>query len=268
MNHMALYPERPVFVCGVPKSGTTLVGQLLSNHSDLQTDFDIDPSIAFLKYVTSTMEDYFFFSEIPDTILAERDSYWKNNDHREWHLLNIEYFKRIHISYRAGAKRWGSSSCLTYLHRDILWKWFPEATFLMVMRDPRDQWCSFRHLHMREGIPDCWDHFVKYRRFSIPPRDEDPRFKFIEYHEVVSNPTIVFDTLGLTVPENYLNGIRDVFIGRTKGNRADINNELRSGNQMITSRVGRWKRDLSKEEIVKCSEAFPEECAYYDSLGL
>lgn len=268
MNHTVLSTEEPVFVCGVPKSGTTMVGQLLANHSDYQTDFDIDPSIEFLKYVAKTMDDYFFFSETPGTALGDRDKYWKDNDYAEWHLLNIEYFQGLHLSYRRGATRWGSSSCLTYLYRDMLWKWFPQATFLMVMRDPRDLWCSFRQLHMREGISDAWEHFLNYRGATIPPRDEDQRFKFIEYHEVVHNPKLVFDTLGLSVPENYLNGVRDIFVGRTKGDEQDTIDELESGKNIITSRVGRWKRDLSEAEIVKCMGAFPEECEYYDSLDL
>jgi hypothetical protein len=268
MSHTALSSEEPVFVCGVPKSGTTLVGQLLSNHPDFQTDFDIDPSIEFLKYVESTMNDFFFFSENSGTILGDRDKYWKDNDYAEWHLLNIKYFQGLHLSYRRGATRWGSSSCLTYLYRYMLWRWFPKATFLMVMRDPRDQWCSFRKLHMRAGIPNAWDHFLNYRGSTIPYRVDTPRFKFIEYHEVVYNPTIVFDTLGLCVPENYLNGVRDIFIGRTKGNQQEMTVELRSGQDMITSRIGRWKRDLNTDEIAKCLQAFPAECAYYDSLDL
>ena len=263
---MALSTERPIFVCGVPKSGTTMVGQLLSNHADLQTDFDIDPSIAFLKYVKANMEDYFFFSEIPGTILADRDKYWKADDFREWHLLNIDYFQRLHLSYRAGATRWGSSSCSTYQHRDMIWNWFPEAIFLIVNRDPRDQWCSFKQLHMREGITNPWNHFVNFRR-TVPVGESDPRLRFVEYHEVVDDPTIVFDILGLTVPENYLNGMRDVFIGRTKGNNQQgIEKDLQFGD-IITSRVGRWKRDLRMKEIVRCYKEFPNECSYYDTLN-
>ena len=60
---MELSTEEPIFVCGIPKSGTTMVGHLLSHHSDLQTNYDIDPASMFLRYVRDTMKDYFFFAE-------------------------------------------------------------------------------------------------------------------------------------------------------------------------------------------------------------
>jgi len=261
-----LSAEEPIFVCGVPKSGTTMVGQILANNPDLQTDSDIVPALDFIRHVEKTYKDFFFFNEQPGTILGDMDKYWTDNDYREWHLLNLEYFKSIHYSYRMGARHWGSSSPLCYQHTSLLWKWFPKAVFLMVMRDPRDQWSSFKHLHMRKGA-DSWKSF-NYCHVTLPSRGNNhPQIKFVEYHEVVHNPTIVFDTLGLSVPENCTKGMRDIFLCRTHGN-ADMIDELRRGTDMITSRIGRWKRDLNGDEIRRCTEAFPKECEYYDNLDL
>ncbi len=262
---MGLSSERPIFVCGVPKSGTTLVGRLLANHTDCRTDYDIDPSIRFLRYVRDTMDDYFFFSEPENSPMAAANEYWIKDDFRTWHLMNIEYYQQFHKSYRTGAPRWGSSSCYSHYHRKILWKWFPEAIFLIVRRDPRDHWCSFKHLYVNFEV-DQWDWFVESRG-RLPTVGEDERIQFVEYHEVVRDPTVIFDTLGLSVPENYLTGVRDVFLHRTRGSKvADWIGNVRSGEQLITSSIGRWKRDLSEEEIQRCVDTFPEECEYYDGL--
>jgi len=140
----------------------------------------------------------------------------------------------------------------------------------MVMRDPRDQWCSYKHLYITgvKNETEKWKRFVHEHKNTIPQRDEDPRIKFIEYHEVVHNPTMVFDILGLSTPENYLNNMEAVYIGRSNGDKVNSPaKELRGGSPIVTSRVGRWKRDLSAEEIQRCLETFPTECEYYDNVS-
>lgn len=262
--------DEPIIVCGIPKSGTTMVGHLLSHHPDLLTNYDIDVSTMFLSWLRKTMKDHFFFAERNNDAIGFESQYWMNNEMREWHLLNMEYFRGMHISYRVGAPRWGSSSCFTYYSRELLWTWFPKATLLMVARDPRDHWCSFKHLH----IVDCKDKESQWRRFvslykNLPARNEDPRMKFVEYHDVLRDPTIVFDILGLAAPENYLDGMEEIYYARTRG---DVEYKPKrtwqegDGNPMVQSRVGRWKRDLSEEEIQRCTEALPELCAYYDAV--
>ncbi len=268
MSHTALSTEEPIFVCGVPKSGTTMVGNLLANHSSAKTDYDIDISTAFLEYVIRSMKDYYFFKEQLHTPMEKANRFWNAEDHREWHLLNLRYFADLHQSHRSGSPRWGSSTTFTYIYRSLIWKWFPRATFLMVMRDPRDNWCSYKHLHVNgvKNETEKWNRFVHHHKNTIPRRDEDPRIIFIEYHEVVHNPTMVFDILGLSTPENYLNNMITVYLGRSNGDKVySPAKELREGSPMVTSRVGRWKRDLSVEEVTRCTETFPKECEYYDN---
>lgn len=267
MNIMtALSTEKPIFVCGVPKSGTTLVGQLLSNHPDVSIDYDVNATVPFLRYVQAMQSDFFFFSDIPTTPMGRQDAYWRKDGFRAWNLLNIEYFQGLHQSYsRHGVHRWGSSTCFSHVFRHTLWKWFPQAQFFVVMRDPRDHWCSFKYLHMPK-YPDRWNNFVRCVG-ELPGKGEDPRIKFVEYHEVVKNPTLVYDLLGLETPENYLDGVLEIFLGRTLGREPkEWVDDLREGKKLMTSRVGRWKRDLSEEEVQRCTEVFPETCEYYDDL--
>lgn len=265
MNPTALSTDRPIFVGGIPKSGTTLVGQLLSNHPDVSIDYDVNATILFFRYVEEMQKNYFFFTDNPNTPMGQQDAYWRKDGFRAWHQLNINYFRGLHQSYHKGSKRWGSSTCFTYTFRKTVWGWFPQAQFVMVMRDPRDHWCSFKYLNMPK-YPDRWKNFVRLTR-ELPDKTEDSRMKFVEYHEVVENPTLVYDVLGMEAPENYLDGVLEVFLGRTLGDNPKAwVDDLREGRKLVTSRVGRWKRDLSREEVQRCTEAFPEACEYYDDL--
>lgn len=247
-----------------------MVGKLLSSHSSMQTDYDIDISMDFLKYAANSRQNYYyFFNEHMHSPMEKANRFWNDDDNREWHLLNLRYFEDLHQSYKAGAPRWGSSTCYTFIHRQLIWKWFPKATFLMVMRDPRDHWCSYKHLHI-VGTDDTdesakWDKFVCHHKGLLPSRHEDPRIKFIEYHEVVRDPTMVYDMFELSVPENYLDNMLQVYLVRSLGGSGyNPVRELQNTNPMVTSRVGRWKNELSDEELRRCTEAFPELCKYYD----
>jgi len=248
--------ERPIFVGGVPKSGTTLVGQLLSNHSSISIDFDIDPTIHFLKYVKNVRRDCF------------SNMCWGNNEFRVWDEMNVDYFHKLHQSWKNQICRWGSSTCYTYLYRDIVCGWFPMAQFIIVRRDPRDLWCSYKQQH-NPYIPDPidrWNYFVT-RITNLPKPGNDKRIIQLEYHEVVRDPSIVFIALELDVPRNYTNGTRNVLFRRSLGLTSDEAIRAVCGNSIITSRVGRWRRDLSEEEIRRCNEVFPELCDYYDNVS-
>ena len=76
---------------------------------------------------------------------------------------------------------------------------------------------------------------------------------------------MVFDILGLSTPENYLNNMETVYLGRSNGDNAAAIKAMKETGPMVTSRVGRWKRDLSAEEVTRCMKAFPKECEYYDN---
>ena len=261
---MALSTEQPIFVCGLPKSGTTLVGQLLSNHPDIAIDYDIEAILHFLWYAKHTQEDFWFFAEPEHSIIDRSNEFWRANDWREWHLLNIDYFQKMHQGFRNGFPHWGNSTCFIYRHQDIIWSWFPRAKFAVVRRDPRDHWCSFKELYTPQH-PDKWEWFVKNHR-KLPPEGNDPRSITIEYHEAVRNPESVFESLGFLAPEHYLNGTMEVYLARSHGSSRDerrlaVQNRNTS---LVQSRVGRWKRELPPDEVRRCYETFPELCAYYD----
>jgi hypothetical protein len=217
------------------------------------------------------MKNFFFLKAA--TIMPLLDGnirYWHENDFENFHELNREYFTRMHQAWDKEV-RWGSSNNLQILYIDLIWRWYPKAEFIFLARDPRDNWSSFRsHLHPRSmsGEWDHWELFVdRFRRIRKIMKDlrDDPRTYTVEYHEVVHNPLLVYEMLGIEPPENYLENADIVLLGRSYGlTTPEALQVVRD--KIITTRVGRWKRDLSEEEVRKCTEAFPEECAYYDGI--
>ena len=211
-----------------------------------------------MRYVKTAQENLYFFAEPEHTPMHRANEFWRANDFHAWHWMNMDYFQKLHQSFREGVTHWGSSTCWTYLFRDIIWDWYPEAKIVFMHRDPRDQWASFKHLEL-PNHPDKFQYFKESMR-TIP---DDDRLIHLQFHEVVEDPKIVYQRLGFPVPRNYLHGVREVFLSRTQGTTAeDWQSEITVG--IVKTRVGRWRRDLTSNEIALVSVAFPELCAYYD----
>ena len=269
------YSHRPLFIAGMPKSGTSLIGNLLNNHPDFDLDFDNEAVPQFLAYASDLPKNMFFLNDGRDSEYLRRHvGHWRDNDCANLHELNRAYFTRLHLGWNSGL-RWGSCNPYQVFHMELTWRWYPDAEFVIVQRDPRDIWASYRHhRHYAEGKSldsENAAQWVQYVRLLQTVHDmcgrfgEDPRVHLVQYHHVVKDPELIYRLLGLEAPENYIENARTVLLGRSYGLSTDeLKDVAVNGDKILTSRVGRWKRDLTDEEISRVEGVFPMTCAFYD----
>ena len=94
------HSERPLFITGVPKSGTSIVANLVRNHPDFVIDFDNEAIQQFMWYVKKTMEDYFFLKAAKNLHpLEEQIVDWHENDFEVFRALNRAYFTQMHLVF-------------------------------------------------------------------------------------------------------------------------------------------------------------------------
>ena len=218
------------------------------------------------------MENFFFLKAANNIHpLEEQIVYWQDDNFRRFHEINKAYFTQMHLGWDSGL-RWGSSNSLMCYRYKLIWEWYPKAEWVFLQRDPRDNWASFRsHRHPYTedgGESEHWRLFVARSKQVNKIRDrlrDDPRVYCLQYHEVVNDPELVYRTLGITTPENYLDNGKEVLFDRSYGLTGPEAKEAME-KPIITSRVGRWKRDLNEEEIARCRKEFPNICAYYDEV--
>lgn len=116
----------PIFVTGLPRSGTTLVEQIISSHSHVSGAGEVDR-------LTRTCFELTFgnpgFSHIDD--------------------LSPDQIRDLASDYVAflndrvpGARCVSDKSLQTYLHLPLIWLAFPKAKVFVVRRDPRDNLLS------------------------------------------------------------------------------------------------------------------------------
>ena len=278
---MAHCSDRPLFVTGINKSGTTLVGNLVNNHPDFEINFDNEAVLQFLTYARRLLGNYFFrhadvnvspsSNEETTPVLDSPIVRLRNNDNQLFHEMSAQYFTMLHMNLEGGL-RWGSSTPMQSAFSDLIWRWYPKAEFLLVRRDPRDVWASFKTLYDPSTHNEPVAH---WRRFVVKMKSvfqhieqlrTDSRVHVVEYHEVVQRPSIVYKTLGISTPDDYLYNTDTVLYQRSNGMRRD-DFVAAKRNKVITTRVGRWRRDLTPLEIAQCFKEFPEMCDYYDEAS-
>ncbi|SNR65612.1 tetratricopeptide repeat-containing sulfotransferase family protein [Puniceibacterium sediminis] len=116
-------PLRPVFVTGMPRSGTTLVEQIIAAHSGVTGGGELAHALSLIVRGFATTTGITALSAIPDTRLAQ---------------LAQDYAALARRDTGAATGVITDKSIQNYLIYGYLHRAMPGARFIVVHRDPRD----------------------------------------------------------------------------------------------------------------------------------
>lgn len=121
-----IYPEPPIFVVGFPRSGTTLLEQILDAHPDLVT---LD-EVPLLERITASLprllgRAFRYPEDLPTLTLRER-------------ALLVEVWVRTADKVRPGPGRIVDKLPLNIAWIPLVQALFPDAPIVFAVRDPRD----------------------------------------------------------------------------------------------------------------------------------
>lgn len=121
--------DQPVFILGMPRSGTTLLEQILHAHPDVR-GIGEDPHLTSLIKDKSFMEP---FNNVP---------YLQRNTPVEKGVMSLQEMAEDHLAYIArkapGAKRVIDKAITNFFYAGILHLIFPKAYFIHIRRHPLD----------------------------------------------------------------------------------------------------------------------------------
>jgi hypothetical protein len=140
--------DRPVFIVGAPRSGTTLLRTLLDAHPQLaiaqETHWlirwadapgagDLDDPDGLARFWSAFTASACF----DRLLLDERTAIDRIRADGAVDLRGV--FRSLLVQYAevTGKPRWGEKTPAHHEHIDTLFDWFPDATVLFVVRDPR-----------------------------------------------------------------------------------------------------------------------------------
>jgi hypothetical protein len=189
----------PIFVGGLERTGTSLIYALLASH----------PNIAMSRRTNWWTFFYGRFGDLADDANLERclSTMLRYRRHRKLQpdvaRLRQEFadgprdYGRLfalleaHHAERLGKPRWGDKSLHTERHAETVYRHFPEARILHMVRDPRDRYASVvkRWKTVRGGVGAAtamWlDSVALGERNTARWPD---RYRIVRYEELASRP--------------------------------------------------------------------------------
>lgn len=241
---------RAVVVGGCGRSGTTLMRVILDTHPGICCGPE---SNLFLPQWPSTARQARRF-ELPEADVVQLLK--RSASQAEF----IDGFFQRYCQARDKA-RWAEKTPRNVLHLDFIFRHFPQARFIHMVRDGRDTVCSLRthprhkivdgevvKLNTWHPIEDCIERWVTDVGAGLRYRD-DPRYLEVRYEDLVASPrdTLmrVFAFLDERFDERVLN------YHEVQGQSRDATNfpqNPEATRALYTSAVQRWQKDLTADE--------------------
>ncbi len=265
------------FIVGPGRSGTTLLRAIL----DARPDTRIPGETHF--YTTYRIENiarYHFLTAANYATAAQRYSNWR---HVRYENLDWDRFREIAASLpprRGSILQAYLATCAehvgaTYMGEKTpghiralrrIWRDFPAARFVNVMRDPRDVAASYldHTLYARVFGDDVTRAVMKWIEAARIHRqvNSDPRYLMIRFEDLVAQPDQYLDAiqsfLGLPPEPGILRLYESAKLTLPNNpNHVNINRPISA------SRIAAWKTRLSKEDV-----AYVESFARKEMLAL
>ena len=178
----------PIFICGLPRSGTTLVEQIISSHSSVTGAGEVGHANVAIGRTIGTKEKKFIsLSEIqPEHLNKIGSDIWK--------YLTHHYPGKPHIT---------DKSIMTYRRMGLLKAAMPNCKFIIVRRDPCDNLLSIyrnrfvdnTHLYAY-NLEDLGAYYKQFVRIIDFWRNKMPEgFMEINYEDLINNPETYARTL-------------------------------------------------------------------------
>ena len=179
-QHPQVRDAAPIFVTGMPRSGTTLVEQIIASHSAMTNGGELGIG-----------------SRLSSKVIADEKSIHRvrDLDPSEIAKIGTDYAKYV-TERLPGATRITDKSITTYMHIGLLKLAMPRARFIVVRRDPRDNLLSMYKNKFPEGthpyaydMKDLAQYYTTFVELLEFWRERVPDWFYeINYEELVSNP--------------------------------------------------------------------------------
>lgn len=261
-------PDRPIFVVGCARSGTTLLQLMLHAHPRIA----IPPETRFL---TEAYEQRERFGDLRDPANVDALVDWifvdpKQRLVRDLHLDTEEVRRRAHeveptigtilglvlamYAERWDKPRWGDKRPSYFKRIDELLAMFPDAQFVHLIRDGRDCVASLQHMSWwGSGSIGAMQNWVAAMQVGARCRRRlrDDQFLELRYEDLVTEPRPQLQRLCTFLGEEFDEAMLtpEQIATEAVPERKRKRHHARTTDAVSEAAVGRWSGDLEPWEI-------------------
>jgi hypothetical protein len=250
----------PVFLAGSDRSGIGLLGESLNSHPQIsisrRTRFwslyyerfgDLsEPSN--LSQAVHTMMQYTRMRDLttdPDRVI--QDFQIPGADASYGRLLDLIQKQNL---MRVGKSRWGDKTLNAEHHADAIYREYPTARVIHVIRDPRDRYAS--QLHHRGASRGkvgagsaLWLSSVRSARRN--QRKHPESYKIVRYEDLASRPQETIEDVCHFLDEPF--DARMLTVSSQPWRDDDNHGVIGRNSGYVTTSIGRFGRDLAWRDI-------------------
>jgi hypothetical protein len=252
----------PIFVVGMPRSGTKLLRNILNNHSLIAiTPNDSHCIPYFYDNITKygNLKDFSnfkgFYNDFSTTLFFQRLTQ-RNDfiDDKSWYeaLDDWSYACIVEAFYRLYAQKqnkviWGDKTPSYLLHLPLLSSLFPKPKFIHIIRDARDYCLSINKTFNKSiyRAAQRWYDSIKKCRQDAKGLSNAEYFE-VHYEKLLDSPNQTLQEIChfLDIPYES-NMIR--LKKPTESKTIDARNSVR----ILQHNYGKWKKGLAEDSIIK-----------------
>lgn len=279
--------DRPLFICGHPKSGTSLLRALLDGHPQLVVY--PEESVFFRRYLPKAagkninqqleLADQYLihifawnqenpppsqagfpdrdYSAISfDAVRTEMHGYITANPPRHsGDLLSaaVLAFGQVTSQVSADSKYWVEKSPYNEHETKTIFSWWPQATCVHVVRDPRDNYLSYHRKHPDWAAEFFTKNWIKSTEAGLQNREFHGRdsYLILRYEDLVEFPEKVINQICEFLHIDYQKQLtRPARAGESWAGNSMFDQEFDAIN---STPVGRWRAQLSSSDAAVIS---------------
>jgi len=195
--------EGPIFIVGMPRTGSTLVEQILASHSQVDATMELPFVGQYVRELNSRPDEV---APYPESISVVEDA--------DFDILAERYLASAAI-YRSGAVRFLDKTPSNFVHIGLIHLMFPNAVFVDVSRNPMDTCLSVFKQRFAIGqsfsyaLEDIVAYYRGYRQLMAHWESLIPgSVHTLVYENLVANPDkeirSLLDGCGLEFEESCL----------------------------------------------------------------
>jgi hypothetical protein len=249
--------DRPIFVGGMFRSGTSLLRAMIGQHPNIASGletywFAIDWDRRDDEDVQEKLQRLANFYEF-DT----KDVLSMADDSAAIHIFLSKLLSAYTL--RLGKKRWAEKTPGNIQHMDRIVSGWPDAKIVHIIRDPKDIYASLREEKKWDSVEEFTERWCSIvgavdgfrNKLDLGP----DRYFELRYESLIADPIAstraLFEFLGESWSEDlaHFEGKADDF-EKVRSATGKTSSPLKRLSQPLTAtRVGIWRRVLSADEI-------------------